>query len=178
MNQTVESLLIHKGLSKDHIVSSECNASVASTFERRYFKIGPHYVKRSLRPNEYQHGYHGVYVPRLGQERLKNEANCLRLIRKHTKIPVPRVHMAFEHQDAFYLDHASDESNLPERHDHGAKTKHETDKTLDAAETSVKRNFDRGRKGVAHVVKRRKIKPGFEYVAGSEESDGKDEETN
>ena len=50
---------------------------------------GGSFVKRSLRPKEFLTGVKGLRVPRLGVERLKNEAEALRYIRQHTNIPVP-----------------------------------------------------------------------------------------
>ena len=73
------------------------------TFERKYYQRGLSYIKRSLRKHEYRKGYHGTYVPRLSKERLLNEAECLRYIRRMTNIPVPTVFADFEDDDAYYL---------------------------------------------------------------------------
>lgn len=75
----------------------------AVTFERKYYQRGNSFVKRSLRPREYRTGYHGLHVPRLGKERLMNEAVTLRYIREHTNIPVPKVYSDFEDDGAYYL---------------------------------------------------------------------------
>lgn len=73
------------------------------TFERKYYQRGHSYIKRSLRPHEYQEGFHGIHKPRLGKERLQNEAECLRFIRRGTNIPVPRIYADFEDDGAYYL---------------------------------------------------------------------------
>ncbi|KAM3522941.1 hypothetical protein NHJ13051_005401 [Beauveria bassiana] len=63
------------------------------TTERKYFHADGSFVKRSLRPHEWQHSpFQGfLCIPRLGNERLLNEAATLRFIAKNTDIPVPRV---------------------------------------------------------------------------------------
>ncbi|KAJ0164938.1 hypothetical protein CTA2_12808 [Colletotrichum tanaceti] len=75
----------------------------ATTFERKYYRRGGAFVKRSLRPREFRTGYRGLHVPRLNTERLMNEAESLRFIRLHTEIPVPKVYCDFEDDDAYYL---------------------------------------------------------------------------
>ncbi|RCI07919.1 hypothetical protein L249_5880 [Ophiocordyceps polyrhachis-furcata BCC 54312] len=57
----------------------------------------------SLRPNEFRTGYRGLYVPRLGKERLKNEAETLQFIQKHSDILVPIVYCYFQDDQAYYL---------------------------------------------------------------------------
>ncbi|KJZ70108.1 hypothetical protein HIM_10511 [Hirsutella minnesotensis 3608] len=61
------------------------------------------FIKRSLRPNEFRTGYRGLHIPRLGKERLKNEAESLQFIQQHTDIPVPTVICHFEDDGAYYL---------------------------------------------------------------------------
>ncbi|KLU91924.1 hypothetical protein MAPG_10873 [Magnaporthiopsis poae ATCC 64411] len=81
------------------------------TVERKYYHIegtdAEHdtYVKRSLRPSEWQTNPFGgtVYIPRLGNERILNEVACMRFIAKHTDIPVPKVYACFEDDGAVYL---------------------------------------------------------------------------
>lgn len=73
------------------------------TVERKYYQRGLSYIKRSLRRHEYQKGYYGIYTPRLSKERLQNEAECLRFIRRMTDIPVPTVFADFEDDGAYYL---------------------------------------------------------------------------
>ncbi len=73
------------------------------TPERKYYHRGGSFVKRSLRPKEFLTGVKGLHVPRLGVERLKNEAEALRYIRQHTDIPVPMLYSDFEDDGAYYL---------------------------------------------------------------------------
>ncbi len=77
----------------------------AVTPERKYYHIGQTFVKRSLRPREWQVSpFLGtIHVPRLGKERLLNEAAAMQFVSKHTKIPVPVLHCAFADDDAVYL---------------------------------------------------------------------------
>ena len=78
---------------------------VAVTHERKYYRDGATWIKRSLPPAEWQvNEITGTYfVPRFGRERILNEAACLRYIAEHTDIPVPRVHCCFEDRGAAYL---------------------------------------------------------------------------
>ncbi|ROT37666.1 kinase-like protein [Sodiomyces alkalinus F11] len=73
------------------------------TMERKFYCRGNAFVKRSLRPREYRTGHRGIHVPRLAKESLKNEAESLRYIRRHTNIPVPTVYCDFEDDEAYYL---------------------------------------------------------------------------
>jgi aminoglycoside phosphotransferase (APT) family kinase protein len=75
----------------------------AITFERKYYHRGKFFIKRSLRPSEFRTGYRGLHVPRLGKERLVNEAESLHFIRQHTDIPVPTLLCHFEDSGAYYL---------------------------------------------------------------------------
>lgn len=78
---------------------------IAVTLERKYYRDGPTWVKRSLRPKEWQlNPYTGtLVVPRSGNERVFNEAASLRFIAEHTDIPVPKLHCCFEDGEAVYL---------------------------------------------------------------------------
>ncbi|KAG9252690.1 uncharacterized protein F5Z01DRAFT_690444 [Emericellopsis atlantica] len=76
---------------------------IATTFERKYYHRERVLIKRSLRPNEYRTGFRGLHVPRLGKERLMNEAKSLQFIQQHTDIPVPTVYCYFEDDGAYYL---------------------------------------------------------------------------
>lgn len=76
---------------------------IATTFERKYYHRGKFFIKRSLRPTEFRTGYRGLHVPRLGKERLMNEAESLQFIRQHTDIPVPTLCCHFEDDGAYYL---------------------------------------------------------------------------
>ena len=82
------------------------------TFERKYYQQEGAFIKRSLRPREFRTGYRGLHVPRVGKERLKNEAESLLFIREHTDIPVPTVYCHFEDDEAYYLivEHVEGES--------------------------------------------------------------------
>lgn len=78
---------------------------VGITTERKYFKVGQSWIKRSLRPSEWQiNQYDGtLLVPRFGMERIFNEASAIEFIAKTTNIPVPRVYSCFEDNEAAYL---------------------------------------------------------------------------
>jgi aminoglycoside phosphotransferase (APT) family kinase protein len=78
---------------------------IAVSLERKYYKDGPTWVKRSLRPAEWQTNPYSdtLYVPRFGKERALNEAASMRFIAKHTNIPVPKLHCCFEDDEAVYL---------------------------------------------------------------------------
>jgi len=83
------------------IVSEE--GCFASTFERKYYRKGDIFVKRSLRKSEYQTGYRGLHIPKLGKERLRNEAASLQFVQEFTNIPVPRLYHHFEYDGAYYV---------------------------------------------------------------------------
>jgi len=78
---------------------------IAVTPDRKYYHDGSTFVKRSLRPTEWQiHPMKGhIHVPRQGRERILNEAAAMRYIADHTKIPIPKLHCAFEDDGAVYL---------------------------------------------------------------------------
>lgn len=76
----------------------------AISAERAYYKCGGIFIKRSLLSHERQIQENGTpFVPPYDKERLKNEALSLRLIRKYTKIPVPKVLTAFENNGCYFL---------------------------------------------------------------------------
>jgi hypothetical protein len=77
----------------------------AVTAERKYFHAGNSFVKRSLRPSEWQVSrWKGtIHVPRMGNERLLNEAAALEYIHQHTNIPVPKLYSCFEDDQAVVL---------------------------------------------------------------------------
>jgi serine/threonine protein kinase len=75
----------------------------AVTFERKYYHRDGPFVKRSLWPTEFRNGYRGLHIPRLRKESIRNEAETLKFIRRHTNIPVPTVYCDFEDDDAYYL---------------------------------------------------------------------------
>lgn len=78
---------------------------VALTTERKYFQVDCSWVKRSLRPSEWQINpvVGNVVVPRFGNERLLNEAAVLRFIAEKTDIPVPKLYGCFEDDSSVYV---------------------------------------------------------------------------
>lgn len=75
----------------------------ATSTDRKYYRRGNAFIKRCLRPREFLHGPQGIHIPRLRKESLKNEADTLRFINRHTEIPVPLLFCDFEDDDAYYL---------------------------------------------------------------------------
>ena len=77
----------------------------ALTLERKYYRRGNTIVKRSLRPHEFRFTHHGaLHVPRLGLNSLRNEADCLRFVRRHLPdVPVPNLVCDFEDDGAYHL---------------------------------------------------------------------------
>ena len=75
----------------------------AQTWERKYYRLGEVFVKRSLRPREFQIGVDGPHVPRVGNARLINEAATLKYIRENTDIPVPSLICDFQDDESHYL---------------------------------------------------------------------------
>jgi hypothetical protein len=78
---------------------------VGITSERKYFHAGNAFIKRSLRPSEWQVSpFKGtIHVPRMNNERLLNEAATLKYIKENTNIPVPQLYACFEDDDAVVL---------------------------------------------------------------------------
>ena len=75
----------------------------AINHERKYYHAGNTFIKRSLRPTEWQkHGGY-MHVPLFNAERVLNEGACLQLVADKTDIPVPKVHACFEDDGAAYL---------------------------------------------------------------------------
>ena len=55
----------------------------AVTAERKYYEVGRTFVKRSLRPREWQVTFKGtIHMPRQGKERLLNEAGAMQFVRE------------------------------------------------------------------------------------------------
>ncbi|KID96420.1 Protein kinase-like domain protein, partial [Metarhizium majus ARSEF 297] len=75
------------------------------THERKYYRLKDSFVKRSLRPSEWQYNpFDGTLsIPRFGNERLLNEGAALRFIAENTNIPVPKLYGCFEDDNAVYL---------------------------------------------------------------------------
>jgi serine/threonine protein kinase len=78
---------------------------VSVTTERKYFKVGKTWIKRSLRPSEWQtNPFAGtLLIPRFGMERLYNEAAAMEFIANQTNIPVPKLYGCVEDDGAVYL---------------------------------------------------------------------------
>jgi tRNA A-37 threonylcarbamoyl transferase component Bud32 len=78
---------------------------ISITTERKYFRVGQSWIKRSLRPSEWQINQYSatLLVPRFGKERIFNEASAIEFIAKTTNIPVPRIYSCFEDDEAAYL---------------------------------------------------------------------------
>ena len=77
----------------------------AITAERKYYHIGGTFIKRSLRPHEWQTSpFKGtIHIPRQDKQRILNEGACLTFIRANTNIPVPEVYACFEDDYAVYV---------------------------------------------------------------------------
>jgi serine/threonine protein kinase len=74
------------------------------TVERKYYHVKNTFIKRSLRPREWQTVMSGkVYVPRRIRQRILNEAAALDFVANNTTIPVPKLHACFEDDQAIYL---------------------------------------------------------------------------
>lgn len=78
---------------------------ISITTERKYFHVDGSFIKRSLRPSEWQHNPSSgtLCIPRFGNEGIFNEAATLRFIAANTDIPVPKLYGCFEDADAVYL---------------------------------------------------------------------------
>lgn len=78
---------------------------VGVTTERKYFRADGAWIKRSLRPAEWQtNPFTGTLViPPFGRERILNEAAAMRFIASTTDIPLPKLHSCFEDAGAVYL---------------------------------------------------------------------------
>jgi serine/threonine protein kinase len=74
---------------------------LCETWERAYYRRGPVFLKRSLRPQEFKQGARGLHVPRARKEKLMNEAASLRFIKENTDIPVPALYDEFEKDGAY-----------------------------------------------------------------------------
>jgi hypothetical protein len=74
---------------------------VGLTNERKYFHVDGAWIKRSLRPSEWQtNPFAGtLFIPRFGNERILNEAAAMRFIADKTDIPVPKLYGCFEDND-------------------------------------------------------------------------------
>lgn len=75
---------------------------IAISHERKYFRVGNTWVKRSLRPHEWQKQNGYMHVPLFNMERILNEGACL-LFLAQTGIPLPKSLACFEDDGAAYL---------------------------------------------------------------------------
>ena len=77
----------------------------AITAERKYYHIGETFIKRSLRPREWQTSpFKGTtHIPRQDKQRILNEGACIAFISANTNIPVPQIYTCFEDDDAVYV---------------------------------------------------------------------------
>ena len=87
-----------------HDPSTSIGEWAAKTAERGYYSRDGCFIKRSLRPSEFKTTLKGsLHIPRLGKERLQNEAESLRFIRRISNITVPTVYGAFEVDGSYLL---------------------------------------------------------------------------
>lgn len=76
---------------------------IAVTHERKYYRVGQTWIKRSLRPTEWQKHDGYMHIPLFNLESVLNEGACLRFLAENTSIPLPRLHACFEDDGAAYL---------------------------------------------------------------------------
>lgn len=76
---------------------------IAVTHERKYYRIGDTWIKRSLRPTEWQKRNGYMHVPLFNLERVLNEGACLRFLAEKTNIPLPKLYACFEDDGAAYI---------------------------------------------------------------------------
>ncbi|KAK4096457.1 hypothetical protein N658DRAFT_569845 [Parathielavia hyrcaniae] len=73
---------------------------ISITPERKYYRCGNTWVKRSLRATEWQQFGGFVYVPKLSTQRILNEGACLKFLGEKTEIPLPKLYACFEDDGA------------------------------------------------------------------------------
>ncbi|KAL9619021.1 MAG: hypothetical protein Q9160_006342 [Pyrenula sp. 1 TL-2023] len=73
--------------------------------DRKYYHTGSSFIKRSLRPREWQvsHIRGNIMVPRQNKERILNEAATLQYLSQRSSVPLPKLICCFEDDDAVYL---------------------------------------------------------------------------
>lgn len=76
---------------------------IAVTPERKYYKVGDTWIKRSLRPTEWQKHDGYTHVPLFNLERVLNEGACLQFLAANTTIPIPKLYACFEDDGAAYI---------------------------------------------------------------------------
>lgn len=79
-----------------------CSAVLA---DKKYLHVGGFFMKRTLRPHEWQSNSKNVVIvpPTTYPQRWKTDAAILRFLRKKTNIPLPPVECTFEDDGAFYF---------------------------------------------------------------------------
>jgi hypothetical protein len=75
----------------------------AISHERKYYICGNTFIKRSLRPSEWQQHNGYLHVPIFNFERIMNEGACLQFVAENTNVPVPKLFACFEDDGAAYL---------------------------------------------------------------------------
>ncbi|KAK8932717.1 hypothetical protein H634G_07036 [Metarhizium anisopliae BRIP 53293] len=73
------------------------------TTDMKYYRVGQTWIKRSLRPSEWQKEDGYMPIPLFSLERVLNEGACLRHLADKTNIPIPKLHACFEDDGAAYL---------------------------------------------------------------------------
>ncbi|OAA63248.1 Protein kinase-like domain protein [Niveomyces insectorum RCEF 264] len=76
---------------------------ISITPERKYYRCSNTWVKRSLRPTEWQKHGGFLHVPTFNLERVLNEGACLKFLAERTDIPLPKLYACFEDDGAAYL---------------------------------------------------------------------------
>ncbi|ODA79337.1 hypothetical protein RJ55_04930 [Drechmeria coniospora] len=76
---------------------------IAITPERKYYRFGQTWIKRTLRPTEWQKHNGYMHVPLFNTERVLNEGACIQYLAENTKIPLPKLLACFEDDGAAYL---------------------------------------------------------------------------
>ena len=76
---------------------------VAVSPERKYYRFRDTWIKRSLRPTEWQKHNGYLHVPIFNLERILNEGACLMFLAENTEVPLPKLIACFEDDGAAYL---------------------------------------------------------------------------
>ncbi|KAI1843863.1 hypothetical protein JX266_009919 [Neoarthrinium moseri] len=76
---------------------------ISITPERTYYQCGGTWIKRSLRPTEWQMHRGFMHVPLFNMERVLNEGACLSFLAQNTNIPLPKLYASFEDDGSGYL---------------------------------------------------------------------------
>ncbi|ETW81379.1 hypothetical protein HETIRDRAFT_51524, partial [Heterobasidion irregulare TC 32-1] len=81
---------------------------VGMIHEKKMYEVkggtGDIFVKRNITPPEFMFNWKGeIEVPHVAMERVKNEAAAMMYVKKHTDVPVPTIHCAFEDNGRYYI---------------------------------------------------------------------------